>query len=107
VHLVAHPRKAKDETAAPGKMDVGGSGKITDSADNLFSVWSARKDDSAEDDGKPDALLELQKQRNGDVQHQKFWLWFNRQAQQYTCTSARRATSFVKFSTQAQQEVDA
>lgn len=106
VHLVAHPRKAKDETAAPGKMDVGGSGKITDAADNLFSVWSARKDDSAEDDGKPDALLELQKQRNGDVQHQKFWLWFNRQAQQYTCTPARKATSFVKFSREA-QEIDA
>ena len=106
VHLVAHPRKAKDETAAPGKMDVGGSGKITDAADNLFSVWSARKDDSAEDDGKPDALLELQKQRNGDVQHQKFWLWFNRQAQQYTSTPARKATSFVQFSRDA-QEVDA
>lgn len=104
VHLVAHPRKAKDESAAPGKMDVGGSGKITDAADNVFSVWSARKEDDAEDNGKPDALLELHKQRNGDEQHHKFWLWFNRKCQQYTTTPARRPITFVKFE-QASQEI--
>ena len=97
VHLVAHPRKAKDESAAPGKLDVGGSGKITDGADNVFSVWSARKEDDQVDDGKPDALLELHKQRNGDVQHKKFWLYFHRGAQQFCISSARRATSFVPF----------
>ena len=97
VHLVAHPRKARDESAAPGKMDVGGSGKITDAADNVFSVWSARKDDAAEDDGKPDALLELHKQRNGDVQHKKIWMWFNRAAQQYTETHLRRTVHIVPF----------
>jgi twinkle protein len=105
VHLVAHPRKGRDEATAPGKMDVGGSGKITDTADNVFSVWSARKEDSAtddEDDSKPDALLELHKQRNGDVQHRKFWLWFHRGAQQYTATPARRPKSFVAFNNPSQ-----
>lgn len=97
VHLVAHPRKAKDESAAPGKMDVGGSGKITDGADNIFSVWSARKEDSQEDDGKPDALLELHKQRNGEVQHKKFWMWFQPTSKQYCSSPARKSISFVPF----------
>lgn len=97
VHLVAHPRKAKDESAAPGKLDVGGSGKITDAADNVFSVWSARKEDAEEDDGKPDALLELHKQRNGEVQHRKFWLWFNKAAQQYCAGPQRRPIRFVPW----------
>lgn len=97
VHLVAHPRKAKDESAAPGKMDVGGSGKITDGADNIFSVWSARKEDSQEDDGKPDALLELHKQRNGEVQHKKFWMWFDPASKQYCSNPGRKAVSFVPF----------
>lgn len=104
VHLVVHPRKGRDETAAPGKMDVGGSGKITDGADNVFSVWSDRKDQNEDDNGKPDALLELHKQRNGDVQHCKFWMWFNRDAQQYTCRSDRRPVSFVAFNRQQPYE---
>lgn len=97
VHLVAHPRKGRDELQAPGKLDVGGSGKITDGADNVFSVWSARKEDLAEDDGKPDALLELHKQRNGEVQHKKFWMYFNRTAQQYCTGSQRKPITFVEF----------
>lgn len=103
VHLIAHPRKAGDESKAPGKLDVSGSSRITDAADNLFSVWSARKEATDEDDGKPDALLELHKQRNGDVQHHKLWLYFNRACQQYTTGSHRRATSFVDYSGKPEQ----
>ena len=97
VHLVAHPRKARDEGSAPGKLDVAGSGKITDGADNVFSVWSARKEEGAVDDGKPDAMLELHKQRNGDVQHAKFFYWFHRKSQQFCSTPARKAICFVPF----------
>jgi twinkle protein len=97
MHLVAHPRKGRDESAAPGKLDVGGSGKITDGADNVFSVWSALKDDAQEDDGKADALLELHKQRNGEVQHRKIWLYFNKAAQQFCTSSMRKPTVFVPF----------
>jgi len=108
VHLVAHPRKGRDESAAPGKLDVAGSGKITDGADNVFSVWSARRDDATDDAKKdePDALLELHKQRNGDVQHRKFWLWFNRGAQQFCSNSNRRPRSFVPFSGQQSTEAE-
>src|SRR5690606_35261361 len=70
VHLVAHPRKSENEAKAPGKMDVSGSGHLTNAADNVFSVWSARKEDG-EDPDTPDAYLELHKQRNGETQHRK------------------------------------
>jgi twinkle protein len=97
IHLVAHPRKARDESQPPGKLDVGGSGRITDAADNVFSVWSARKEEGDLVDEKPDALLELQKQRNGDVQHQKLWLYFNRPAMQFCTHSRRRAVPIVPY----------
>lgn len=97
VHLVVHPRKAKDESAAPGKLDVGGSGKITDGADNVFSVWASLRDDDKDDDGKPDARLELHKQRNGEVQHKKFYRFYHPASGQYCLSSARRPTSFVPF----------
>lgn len=100
VHLIAHPRKALDESKPPGKMDVSGSSRITDAADNVFSVWSARREENEPLDEKPDALLELNKQRNGDVQHKKLWLWFNRDAQQYTTTPKRRAIHYVPFEKQ-------
>lgn len=97
IHLVAHPRKAGDESKAPGKLDVAGSGKITDAADNVFSVWSARKEESEPEDDKPDALLELQKQRNGDIQHFKLWLFFNKATQQFCPNSNRRPFCMVPF----------
>ena len=99
MHLVAHPRKGQDESKGPGKMDVAGSSKITDGADNVFTVWSARKDEAdATDPDKPDAKLELHKQRNGDVQHWTQMLWFVRDAKQFATSSARRPVSYVHYS---------
>jgi len=98
VHLVAHPRKGTDESKGPGKMDVAGSSKITDGADNVFTVWSSRKDEASEDDeDKPDARLELHKQRNGECQHYSLWLRFLKDSQQYTTDPRRRAISYVPF----------
>lgn len=103
VHLVAHPRKGKDESAGPGKMDVAGSAKITDGADNMFSVWRAQKDEAEEyDPEKPDAKLELKKQRNGDVQNYSLWLWFNKGSMQFRAQKrALRTLSYVKFEQEA------
>jgi twinkle protein len=102
IHLVAHPRKGIDEKHGPGKMDVAGSSKITDGADNVFTVWSARNDESDPelDPDKPDAKLELQKQRNGDVQHYTQWLYFCKEAQQFVSTSRRKPCKYVEFSSQ-------
>jgi twinkle protein len=105
IHLVAHPRKGLDESKAPGKLDVSGSAAITNGADNVVTVWSARKDESEDvDEQAPDALLELQKQRNGDVQHRKLWLWFNKDAQQYCPSPNRRPMSYVPYSSTHAEE---
>ncbi len=100
LHLVAHPRKARDESQAPNKMDVAGSSKITDGADNVFSVWRAQKDQSQTDDGSCDAKLELQKQRNGEVQNYTQLLWFDRESMQYRTQERRFPLSFVPYSSQ-------
>ena len=101
VHLVAHPRKGRDESAPPGKLDVAGSSKITDGADNVFTIWSARRDESMPIDAdEPDARLELLKQRNGDTQHYKAALWFCKDAQQFATNSRRRAVRYVDFNGQ-------
>lgn len=98
VHLVAHPRKARDESLAPGKLDVAGSSKITDGADNVLSVWSARRDEAAGPAGdEPDGALELQKQRNGECQHFRLALWFVKQAQQFATNSRRAAVRYVDY----------
>lgn len=100
LHLVAHPRKGQDESKGPGKMDVAGSSKITDGADNVFTVWSARKDenDTTVDPDKADAKLELQKQRNGETQHYSQWLYFAKDAQQFTSSSRRQPVQYVNYS---------
>jgi twinkle protein len=96
VHLVAHPRKGKDESEAPGKMDVSGSSKITDAADNVFSVWSAQKEEGQQND-EPDAILELFKNRNGETQHRKLALYVNRACMQFSTSRARRPHIYVPF----------
>ncbi len=99
VHLVAHPRKARDESASPGKMDVAGSGHITNGVDNIFSVWKAKKDEARpEDDGSLDAKLELMKQREDGVQNFTLQLWFNKASMQYRSSPRWRPLSYVHFS---------
>jgi len=100
VHLVAHPRKGKDESTGPGKMDIAGSSKITDGADNVFMVWRAQKDQAepnpsdeaayakwVELQGMPDAKLILKKQRTGRTQDFTQLLWFDTDSKQYRSQS--------------------
>jgi twinkle protein len=99
VHLVAHPRKGQDERRAPGKMDVSGSSKLTDAADNVFGIWSAQKQDGDPGTDEPDAYLELLKHRNGDQQHRKLALFFNRESMQFSTSDRRRPHVHVPFTT--------
>lgn len=96
VHLVAHPRKAMDERHPPGKLDVAGSGHITNGADNVFAVWSARKEEGEATD-TPDAKLEILKDRN-DVGRRTIWLYFNRATNQYMADSKRLGYTYLQFS---------
>lgn len=93
IHLVAHSRKLKDELTPPGKMDVKGSGSITDQVDNVITVWrnKAKEKELAEkgiapaDD--PDCLLLVDKQRNGEWEG-RIALWFIPHAQQFVETNS-------------------
>lgn len=68
VHLVAHCRKpSTGEGTPPGKYDLRGSAAITDQAANVITVW-ADKAKRADEFDKPDALITVEKQRNGDFE---------------------------------------
>lgn len=97
IHLVAHPRKGENEKRAPGKMDVAGSSKLTDAADNVFTVWADHKEEGERTE-QPDARLEIHKQRNGDTQNRKLWLYFNKECQQYGTDPRRRPYQYIQFS---------
>lgn len=94
VHLVAHSRKAADETKPPGKMDVKGSGSITDQVDNVITWWRNKaKEDAIRqgkffDDQDPDAMLICDKQRNGEWEG-KLGFWFDQKSLQFVENSNR------------------
>lgn len=81
IHLVAHSRKAKDEFQEPGKMDVKGSGSITDQVDNVITVWRNKKKEQDTANGRssndPDCLLICDKQRNGEWEG-RVGLWYDK-----------------------------
>jgi twinkle protein len=88
LHLVAHARKGQNESAPPGKMDVKGTGAITDQVDNVITVWRNKEKERAIQEGTqydikaPDALLICDKQRNGEWEG-RFPLWYHHQSQQF------------------------
>jgi len=103
VHLVAHPRKGANEIAPVRKMDVAGSGMITNLVDNCFSVW--RNKDKEEDAQKPepdtekqklpDAIVYCDKARNGDWEG-KVYLWFDKRTRQYLESPYTEPFKYVK-----------
>ncbi|APW37147.1 bifunctional DNA primase/helicase [Rhodoferax koreense] len=113
VHLVAHPRKGRDETEAPGKMDVAGAGGIVNGADNVFSIWKAPKDEAPPNTTDEEAIAEWQKQqedidaklilkksRYGEHQDYTWRLWFDKASMQYRSQPRRLPFHYVDFSTQ-------
>ncbi|WP_200884381.1 DnaB-like helicase C-terminal domain-containing protein [Methylotenera sp. G11] len=90
IHLVAHSRKGQDELTPPGKMDVKGSGSITDQVDNVMTVWRNKRKEQAIASSKadekilnePDTLVICDKQRNGEWEG-KIGLWFNQASMRF------------------------
>lgn len=98
VHLLTHTRKAENDHNPGSRLDVRGSGAITDLAHNVFVIWKNTKKQTDiatyTDTGKiapenlltqADATFVCDKQRDGD------WigrvsLWFDPESQQYTQT---------------------
>lgn len=98
VIMVTHSRKSDTEEKPTGKMDVKGTGAVTDLADNVFIIWrnklreraqqAAERGDEMTDQEKaaidaPGAVLILDKQRNGEGFEGKFGLDFDQESNQY------------------------
>ena len=90
VPIVAHSRKGQDELTPPGKMDVKGSGSITDQVDNVMTVWRNKRKEQAIASSKADektinesdTLIICDKQRNGEWEG-KIGLWFDQASMRY------------------------
>lgn len=99
IHLVAHARKGQDESKAPRKMDVKGSGNIVNQADNLFSLWRNKaKEENGGSDNDSDAILYIDKQRNGEWEG-NLPLWYDRTSLNYrdNTTSGFKRMTFDKM----------
>jgi len=72
----------------PNKMDIKGSGSITDQVDNVFIWWRNKKKErmiQAGDNAEvlaPDAILMCEKQRNGEGE-EWYTFFYDRESQQY------------------------
>lgn len=79
-HLVAHPRKGQKDSQTPGKVDVAGTGNITNLADNVFAVWRMPEDvkekAKAKDKVVADNILYVKKNREWGIEG-KVKLLFN------------------------------
>lgn len=72
VHLVAHPRKGLRDGDKPGKVDIMGTGHITDLAHNVLIMWRPDEEEkeNAERKGKhiSDAVLYVKKNREFGIE---------------------------------------
>jgi twinkle protein len=66
VLLVVHMRKREDENKVPNKMDIKGTGAITDMVDNCFIWWRNKKKEEIQsvNPNESDAVLNCVKQRD-------------------------------------------
>ena len=120
VFLVTHPRKGESEEKPVGKMDVKGTGAITDLLDNLVTVWRNKKKEELnerinrfpnielnEKDEKllasPNTLLSVDKQREGEGWCGKVPVEFNAYTNQFL--SSDKHTPFNYLYNRPQNEV--
>lgn len=110
VILVTHSRKGDSEEKPTGKMDVKGSGSITDLTDNLFIIWRNKarekaiqkaqlnetltdKDQTAM--ASPGSMLMLEKQRNGEGWEGGIPLYLDENSHQFLPTETAAAYSYI------------
>jgi len=88
VHLVHHIRKQSSEETMPNKMDIKGTGSITDQVDNVFIWWRNKKKEHQMQANEnvdvmaPDAIMMCEKQRNGEDESW-FSMYYDRDSQQF------------------------
>lgn len=83
IHVVAHLKKGEGDERMPTRMDISGTGAISDLVDNVILVWRNKKKERDRDAGKPvqdtdpDAVLIVDKARNGEWEG-RVKLWYER-----------------------------
>lgn len=107
VFLVHHIRKGSDESM-PGKMDIKGSGAITDMVDTIIIWWRNKKKEAKrkvaefekvafDESEEPDAVLSCQGQRNGEAEP-NYRLWFHPESNQFISKHGYSPRRYVKYS---------
>jgi twinkle protein len=87
IHLVNHSKKLHENNQTPGIFDSKGSGTVADQVDNVFVIWRNKKKEAQaisgkHDESEPDALLIVEKNRNGEG-NPRICLWFHPKSQQF------------------------
>ncbi|POU43922.1 bifunctional DNA primase/helicase [Pantoea sp. PSNIH4] len=110
VIMVTHSRKGDSEEKPTGKMDVKGTGAITDLTDNLFIIWrnkvrerAIQKQQMGEtlNDKEQAALsasasvLMLEKQRNGEGWEGGIPLYLDEQSHQFLMTESTSPYNYI------------
>jgi twinkle protein len=89
IHLVAHLKKGDTDERMPTRMDIKGSGSISDLVDNVLIVWRNKKKERDVENSKPvndadpDSVLICDKQRNGDWEG-RIKLWYEKASLKFT-----------------------
>lgn len=110
VILVTHSRKGESEDKPTGKMDVKGSGSITDLTDNLFIIWRNKGREKALQKqhlnetlnekervslSAPASMLMLEKQRNGEGWEGGIPLYLDDPSHQFVTAEGASAYSYI------------
>lgn len=109
VLLLHHMRKSEDEIKAGGKMDVKGSGALSDMVDTVLTLWRNKKREREIDKCKIDgtevpidvtesvgAVLACEKQRNGD-EEPRLGMWFDNDTYQFLERRNDRPKRYLDF----------
>ncbi len=104
IHLVCHSRKKETEKRIMDKFDIKGSGDISDMADNIYTVFrnkdkekEARKPPGDQNEKimeRPDAILNCDKQRNGDWEGM-ISLWHDKRSGQFVADSYGKQINYA------------
>jgi twinkle protein len=112
IHIVVHPRKPTDESIVPNKMDIKGTGAITDLSDNCFTIWRDKikeilinkqnsgqllSEKEAERINRSDGLWRCDKQRHGDWEG-VIRIWFDKDSLQYRDSEGKKPKPYITWS---------
>lgn len=120
VLIAVHMRKGESEDKPAGKMDIKGTGALTDMVDTVATIWrnkpkekerrkhedeqlkviNAHERKPFDETEKPDALLTFSKQRNGEDEP-ALALWFDPASFQFLGAPGKQPFRYVKWSAAA------